>query len=66
MSDNNQCSSPGCGCNLSAYPTNEKCPVCGARLRLEGRAERAEFRLACHQCGYQGDRLPQEEVARLL
>ncbi|MBI2868827.1 MAG: RNA-binding protein [Chloroflexi bacterium] len=66
MPENEHCTSPTCGCNLTSYGTPRKCPSCGAGLRLLGRLERGEFRLACSACGYTGPLLAQEELRELL
>lgn len=60
------CSGGGCGCRLDVYPTSIKCPECGYKLRLVGRAQLAEFRQNCTHCGYTGSRLSQEELGQLL
>ncbi len=67
MTENTSCcSDSGCGCRLDVYPTSRKCPDCGKRLRLTGRAQQLELRLACQNCGYASHMLSQEEIGELL
>lgn len=60
------CSNSTCGCSVSVYPTDEKCPDCGRRLSLRGNLMQASFRLACSNCGFQGALLSQEQLHALL
>ncbi|MFH1652180.1 MAG: hypothetical protein ABID87_08815 [Chloroflexota bacterium] len=64
--ENGCCSDASCGCHLDIFTTDEKCPECGGRLRLEGRAQQMSFRLACAQCSYHGPLLSQEELHRVF
>jgi hypothetical protein len=60
------CTDSSCGCRIDIYPVSAKCPECGQRLRLIGRAELAEFRPNCPHCGYTGSLSSQEELGELL
>ena len=60
------CSDSSCGCRVDVFPTSRECPDCGKRLRLAGRAQLAEFRLNCPNCGYNSPQLSQEELQELL
>ncbi len=67
MAEENSCCSGGnCGCHVDVFPTTRECPGCGKRLRLTGRAQLLEMRLACPNCGYQSPRLTTEELGELL
>lgn len=67
MTENTSCcSDSSCGCQLDVYTTSRKCPDCGKRLRLTGRAQLVEFRLACQNCGYTSSLLSREELGELL
>lgn len=67
MTENTSCCSGGdCGCKTDVFPTSEKCPECGKRLRLVGKSQMAEFRLNCTGCGYTGSMLSREELGALL
>jgi len=60
------CSDNTCGCKTDVFPTDKKCPQCGKRLRLIGRAQLVEFRLSCNSCGYTGPLLSWKEISELL
>ena len=60
------CSDSSCGCRVDVFPTSKKCPDCGKRLRLTGRAQSLELRLSCQNCGYASPRLSREEICELL
>ena len=66
LGDTGCCSDRNCGCQMDVYLTTKECPLCGKRLRLAGKSQLAEFRLACLNCGYQSSLLPQEELRELL
>jgi hypothetical protein len=60
------CSGSSCGCHIDIIPTDKKCPECGGRMRLAGRAQLLELRLACQQCDYQSPLLSREELQEAL
>jgi len=60
------CSNSNCGCQIAHFPTEKTCPACGRRLRLSGRPQLLEFRLACPNCDYQGSLLSQEELREVM
>ncbi len=60
------CSEGSCGCHVDIFATDQKCPQCGGRLRLAGRARTLEFRLACQGCNYQSPMLSREELGKVL
>jgi ribosomal protein S27AE len=64
--ENTCCSDRSCGCQTDIFTTNKVCPECGKRLRLTGRAQLVEFRLACQNCGYASPLLTPEEIGELL
>ncbi|MFH1169832.1 MAG: hypothetical protein V1691_03960 [Chloroflexota bacterium] len=64
--DANCCSDENCGCHLTVYSTDRKCPTCGGRLRLIGRTQQLEFRLACQSCDFHGPMLSREEIQEVL
>ena len=67
MLENNDCSSnASCGCRVETFSTDKECPVCQHRLRLAGRLQLAQFRLACPNCDYQGPLLSQTELQEVL
>ena len=67
MTENTSCcSDDSCGCQTDVFPTTRKCPECGKKLRMVGRAQMLEFRLSCHNCGYAGPLLSREELGELI
>jgi ribosomal protein S27AE len=60
------CSDGSCGCHFDTYATTRECPRCGKHLRLTGRAQRLEYRLACPNCGYTSVLLSPQEVGELI
>ncbi len=67
MTQNNQCCSDGnCGCKITIFPTDTRCPDCGRLLHLIGRSELVEFRLTCRHCDYQSSLLSKEELQEVL
>ncbi|MFC2002045.1 hypothetical protein ACFLUZ_06065 [Chloroflexota bacterium] len=64
--DSGCCSDSSCGCRIDIFTTSRECPDCAKRLRLEGRSQLLEFRLACNDCGYHSPRLSPEELQEIL
>ena len=64
--ESGNCSDTNCGCHVDIFPTDEKCPRCDGRLRLAGRAQLLEFRLACSKCDYRSTLLSREELHKVV
>ncbi len=60
------CSDSNCGCQITNFPTDEKCPSCDKRLRLTGNSQSLMLRLTCPNCGYQSPLLSQAKLQELL
>ena len=61
-----RCSGAGCGCSTTSLYTDRDCPDCGRRLRITGNLQRIQLRLACPDCGYQGQELSVEELRQFI
>jgi len=62
------CPNVNYGCSLSSFATAspKECPNCQELMRVVGKIQPLELRLAGQNCGYQGHLLSEAEIVELV